>query len=153
MAYSMEELLKSQEIHDFIESRAYEINKIYREIFNETFKRHGELFYGTIDYIMEISEERVSFQAYSSCCGCMDYETFSIPTEYFVTEEYENAIRKDIELAYQEEQEKEKELQRQKELKEAEAKKKAEELDYLQYLNLKARFEKNQEEEGPQHEQ
>ena len=83
----------------------------------------------------------------------MDYETFSIPTEYFVTEEYENAIRKDIELAYQEEQEKEKELQRQKELKEAEAKKKAEELDYLQYLNLKARFEKNQEEEGPQHEQ
>lgn len=102
---------------------------------------------------MEISEERVSFQASTSCCGCMDYETFSIPTEYFTTEEYENVIRKDIEQAYRDEQEKEKELQRQKELKEAEAKKRAEELDYLQYLNLKARFEKGKEKEGPQNEQ
>lgn len=149
MAYSKDDILKAGKIYEFLEARAYEVNHAYKNIYIDVYGqngigRNGELFFGDVDSVMEVSDEHVILNTYTCCCGSIDYKTCSIPIGYFETDDYEDVIKRDIIQAYHEEQEQEKERIRQQKIKKAEEDRVAEEEAYRQYLILKEKFEKKE---------
>lgn len=141
MKYGVDDIKKTQEVIGFIEDRAKKVNEVFQRTWREMDGRHKVIYDGSIDYIIEIQPNLIIFSTVDTCMGQAFYDSCEIPMKYFVSDDYEEMLKRDIRNDFEDEKREKAKEQEELAIRMVEAQKKAEEEEYETYLSLKEKYE------------